>query len=132
MVQYLPYVWPTTGFIALTVGLAAFGFDVLKMFQLKSLRAPLQYVAGAAGAVSVIAWFYHRNDMAISFPGKGDATLASVTWLVTGLVALFMGLEALGCDVLKVLNLRNLRKPLQYVVGIVGAYSLICYFGMMD
>lgn len=129
MLAYLPYAWPATALVTLCVGLAAFGFNVLKMLQLNSLRKPLQYVSGLAGLVSMWAWFTDRNTMAVAFPG--DPKLASATWFITALVALCVGLAACGCDVLKTCKLTGLRKGLQYVAGLVGAYSLVAYFGIV-
>ena len=67
--------------------------------------------------------------MAVTFPG--DPKLASATWFITGLVALCMGLAALGFDLLKTVKLDGMRKAFQYVVGLVGAYSLVAYLGLV-
>jgi hypothetical protein len=128
-VQYLPWAWPVTAVVSLCVGLAAFGFDVLKVLSLSSFRKPLQYFVGLCGLVSLASWFTDRNTMAVNFPG--DPKLASATWFITGLVALCMGLAACGFDLLKTVKLGGMRKAFQYVVGVVGAYSLVAYFGIV-
>lgn len=127
--SYLDYAWPITAVVTLCTGLAAFGFNAVKVLQLDALRKPLQYVSGVAGLVSMYCWFTARKMIAIGF--SGNPKLASLTWFVTGLVALCVGLAALGFDLLKVTKLEKFRPIVQYVAAVVGAYSLIAYFGMV-
>lgn len=131
MTQYLPYAWPATAVVTLLVGMAAFGFNVLKVVNLGSLQKPLQYVAGLAGLVSMVAWFCNRNDGVVTFPGNCDPKLASATWFLTALVALAVGLAACGCDLLGCVKMNSLRKPLQYAAVVVGAFALVCHFNLM-
>lgn len=127
--SYLDYAWPITATVTLCTGLAAFGFNVVKVLQLDALRKPLQYVSGVAGLVSMYCWFTARKMIAVGF--SGNPKLASFTWFITGLVALCVGLAALGFDLLKVTKLEKFRPIVQYVAAVVGAYSLIAYFGMV-
>jgi len=127
--SYLDYAWPITAVVTLCTGSAAFGFNVLKILQLDSLRKPLQYVSGVAGLVSMYCWFTARHMIAVGF--SGNPKLASATWFITGLVALCVGLAALGLDIVKTVKLTKYRAILQYVAAVVGAYSLIAYFGIV-
>ena len=129
VVSYLVYAWPVTAVVTLCTGLAAFGFNVLKMLQLGALRKPLQYVSGVAGLVSLYCWFTERNFIPVGF--SGNPKLASITWFITGLVALTVGLAALGFDLVKTAKITKYRAMLQYVAAVVGAYSLIAYLGMI-
>lgn len=127
--SYLAYAWPITAVVTLCTGLAAFGFNVLKILQLGMARKAMQYIAGIAGLVSLYCWFTARKLIEVGF--AGNAKLASLTWFVTGLVALCVGLAALGFDLLKATKLDKFRPILQYVAAAVGIYSLIAYFGMI-
>ena len=49
-------------------------------------------------------------------------------WLVTGLVALSVGLGALGIDVQTLLHLESMDKAVRYFAGLCGAYSLVMLF----
>lgn len=129
MVPYLPYAWPATAVISLCVGLAALGYNMLKLLQLNNLRQPLGLLAGLAGLVSMVAWFYARHE-GVMFPGHEK--LASATWFITALVALRVGISVTKLDqhICKVMS-KKIELPLQYVAGVVGAYSLIAYFGLI-
>ena len=131
LLPYLPYIWPATAVVALGIGLAAFGVDVLKVLQLGSLRKILQFLSGALGLVSLVSWFMYRHDPEVHYYVMSDPKLASAVWFLTGLIAFAVGLAAVGCNLLKTIKLGNLRQPLQYAAGIVGAYSLLCYFGAL-
>lgn len=126
--SYLDYAWPATAVVTLFTGLAAFGFNALKVLQLSALRKPLQYVSGVAGLVSLYCWFTARHMIAVGF--SGNPKLASATWFITGVVALAVGLAALGFDLVKTVKLDKYRTMLQYAAAVVGVYSLIAYFGM--
>jgi hypothetical protein len=129
VVSYLVYAWPVTAVVTLSTGLAAFGFNVLNVLQLDSLRKPLQMVAGVCGLVSLYGWFAERHFVAVAF--SGNPQLASATWFLTGLVALCVGLAAVGFDLVKTARLNKYRAMLQYVAAGVGVYSLVAYFGMV-
>ena len=127
--SYLDYAWPITAVVTLFTGLAAFGFNALKVLHLDMARKVMQYVAGVAGLVSLYCWFTGRKMIAVGF--SGNPKLASATWFVTGLVALCVGLAAIGFDVIKTVKLNAYRQILQYVAAVFGVYSLIAYFGMV-
>lgn len=127
--SYLDYAWPITAVVTLFTGLAAFGFNALKVLRLDMARKALQYVSGVAGLVSLYCWFTARKMIAVGF--SGNPKLASVTWFVTGLVALSVGLAAVGFDVIKKAKLNSYRPILQYVAAVFGVYSLVAYFGMV-
>ncbi|MFT6765815.1 MAG: hypothetical protein ACJAZS_000709 [Alteromonas naphthalenivorans] len=128
VVSYLVYAWPVTAVVTLCTGLAAFGFNVLNVLQLDSLRKPLQMFSGVCGLVSLYGWFVERNFVTVAF--SGNAQLASATWFLTGLVALSIGLAAIGFDLVKTARLTKYRALLQYAAAAVGVYSLVAYFGM--
>lgn len=129
MVPYLPYAWPATAVVSLCVGLAALGYNVLKILQLNNLRQPFGILAGLAGLVSMVAWVYARHE-GVVFPGHEK--LASATWFITALVALRVGLSATHLDQLISKSIsKKVELPLQYVAGVVGAYSLIAYAGLI-
>ncbi len=126
--SYLDYAWPITAVVTLCTGLAAFGFNALKVLHLDMARKVMQYISGVAGLVSLYCWFTARKMIAVGF--SGNPKLASITWFVTGLVALCVGLAAIGFDVIKTVKLNAYRPMLQYVAAVFGIYSLIAYFGM--
>ncbi len=69
-------------------------------------------------------------------------TFGMISWLVTSLSALAVGLAALGHHMGKswdiwqsefvMSHLSSLVQPAQYLIGICGLFSLICYFMCMS
>jgi hypothetical protein len=122
------WVWPVSAFVASFVGLAALGFNVLKSLQLESLRKPLQYLAGAAGAFALCTYGMNQADPVLTTINATGGTLNLLVWMVSAITALCVGLAAFGCDVAKSCGLSSSRKALQYVVGASGIYSLMLYY----
>ena len=127
--SYLDYAWPITAVVTLCTGLAAFGFNTLKVLHLDMARKAMQYISGVAGLVSLYCWFTARKMIAVGF--SGNPKLASITWFITGLVALCVGLASIGFDLIKTVKLNAYRQILQYVAAVFGVYSLVAYFGMV-
>ncbi len=115
-------VWPLTGIISVGVGLGGLGIDVLKILHVTSLRSFLEYVAGILGTLSLIGFFVYRQDIGC------DCMVINVTWLLTALISLGIGLDAIGVNLIKMLNLQGARKVLQFLAGALGIYSLIGFF----
>lgn len=122
------WVWPASAFVASFVGLAALGFNVLKVLQLGSLRKPLQYLAGVAGAWALCTYCMNQADPILATIKATGGSLNLLVWMISAVTAFCVGLAALGCDVLKSLGLGSSRKALQYVVGVSGIYSLMLYY----
>lgn len=115
--------WPIVAFTALCVGLAAVGFNLSKKLKLGQVRKPLAMLVGIAGALNLYNWW--------TFNQTNLYTLNSGAWFVNSLVALCIGLAAVGFNVSKKLKLGKTRELLQYVVGLTGTYSLLIYFGIL-
>jgi hypothetical protein len=115
-------IWPATAIISVGVGLGGLGMDVLKMLRVDPLRNFLEYVAGILGVLSLIGFFVYKQEIGC------ECMVVNVTWLLTALVALGIGLDAIGVNLIKTLNLQGSRKVLQFLAGALGIYSLIGYF----
>ncbi len=115
-------IWPATAIISVGVGLGGLGMDVLKMLHITPLRNFLEYVAGILGTLSLIGFFVYKQEIGC------ECMVVNITWLLTALVALGIGLDAIGVNLIKMLNLQGSRKVLQFLAGALGIYSLIGYF----
>ncbi len=114
--------WPATAFISVGVGLGGLGIDLLKVLHVSSLRTFLEYVAGILGTLSLIGFFVYRQELGC------ECMIVNVTWLLTAIISLGTGLDAIGVNLIKMLNLQGARKILQFVAGALGVYSLIGFF----
>ncbi len=61
--------------------------------------------------------------------------IANLTWLITSLGAIHLGLVALGYDIFTttffLTTAHSWVMPIHYVVGVAGLMSLLMYFYMM-
>lgn len=122
------WAWGGSAVVAIFVGIAALGYDILKSIGLVSLRKEIQYIAGAAGFMALSA-FLLKNNAVLTSINATENSLNSTVWLISAITASCVGLAALGINILSSLNLNSHRKILQYIVGAAGAYSLYLYFG---
>ena len=122
------WAWAGSALVALFVGIAACGCDILKSVGLDSIRKQLQYLAGAAGLMALCTYCMKNTTVLAHIHATGNS-INSAVWLISAIVATCVGLAALGVNILKSLNLNAHRKTLQYIVGAAGAYSLFLYFG---
>lgn len=122
------WAWPASAFTAACVGLAAAGYNILKMLNVRSLVKPLSYLAGFAGALALCVYCSDRTNPIITRISASGNTFNSLAWMISALTALGVGLAALGCDVLKSCGISSSRKALQYVVGAAGIYCLVLYY----
>lgn len=114
--------WFITGVASLIVGFGALHVDILKVTQLTSIKSFLEYLTGAAGLTSLILFIMYRNDM-----GCTQTVGTTTVWIVTGLVALCIGLDSLGFKTLKTLNLEPMRRVIQIIAGVCGVWSLLMF-----
>lgn len=130
MNTYSLYLWAWSGsaFVAIFVGADALGTNVLKSFNLNSYRKVLQYISGAAGLMALCSLFMKNESILASIHLNGNS-LHKTVWLMSAITSSFVGLEAVGFNILKSLSLNSYRKVLQYIAGAAGAYSLYLYFG---
>ncbi len=122
------WAWAGSAFVATFVGAAALGCNVLTSVGIGSYRKILQYLAGAAGFMSLCAFCMKNEAVLTSIHATGNS-LHKATWLISAFTASCVGLEAFGVRILKSFSLDSYRKVLQYIAGIAGAYSLYLYFG---
>ncbi len=118
--------WFVTGVASLAVGFGALNVDILKVTQLSSVKTFLEYVAGAAGLTSLILYIMYHKEVICA-----DSIGLTTIWIVTGIVALCIGLGSLGFNVTKTLNLEPLRQVIQIVAGVCGVWSLLVFFQKM-
>lgn len=80
------------------------------------------------GAMVRIVYFLKGAAMVKRF-------FANITWLITALGAIHLGLVALGYDIfthsLFATTLHGWVVPIHYVIGIAGIFSLVMYFSAM-
>lgn len=69
----------------------------------------------------------------VRFPGA--KLIVPISWIITGLAALHIGLVAVGFDVTTtnfvMTHLMSFAKPIQYIVGLSGLFSLLMFFSSM-
>lgn len=118
--------WFITGVSSLVVGFGALNVDLLKVTQLTSIKTFLEYLAGAAGLTSLILFLMYRNETACA-----QSVGVTTVWIVTGLVALCIGLDSLGFKTLKTLNLEPMRRVIQIIAGVCGIWSLLMFCKQM-
>ena len=122
------WAWGGSAFVATFVGAAALGCNLLKSIGIDSYRKILQYIAGAAGFISLCAFCMKNEAVLTSIHATGNS-LHKTVWFISALTASCVGFEALGVKILKSFSLNSYRKVLQYIAGGAGAYSLYLYFG---
>lgn len=121
-------VLPASAIVALCIGLAGAGVNVLKLVQLNGLRKALSIAAGACGLLTLAFYFMDATDPVFAqFQAEGNI-LNLVTALGCGIIALCVGAASFGFNVLKVTNFNGARRALEFVAGIIGGYGLILYF----
>lgn len=116
--------WLVSGSVALLLGLAALGFNILKVLKLEKQQAILQIIAGAFGAVNLYHWFQAVRSC--------SCNITTAVWFITSFATLCVGLDGLGFNIIKVCKLEKARVVLQYIVGLAGAYSLAHYFHLLS
>lgn len=122
------WAWGGSALTATFVGVDALGCNILKSIGLTSLRKEIEYLAGAAGLMSLCA-FCLKNDSVLTSIHPTGNSLHTAVWLMSAITAFCVGLSALGLNILSSFSLSSYRKILQYIAGAAGAYSLYLYFG---
>jgi hypothetical protein len=120
--------WAGSALVAICVGLAALGCDILKSIGLGSIRKELQYLSGTVGLMALCTYCLKNKSVLAHIQATGNCMNTTV-WLISAITATCVGLAALKINILASLNVNAHRKTLQYVVGAAGAYSLYLYFG---
>lgn len=118
--------WLITGIASLAVGFNALNVDILKITQLTSIKTFLEYLAGASGLTSLILFIVYRNEECCA-----HSIGLTTVWIVTGIVALCIGLSSLGFNTLKTLSLEPMRRVIQIIAGVCGVWSLLVFFQNM-
>lgn len=116
--------WFVSGFVALFIGLAALGFNILKVLKLEKQCSILQVIAGGFGAWSIYESFQYIHSC--------SCNLGNAVWFITGFATLCVGLAGLGFNIIKVCKLEKQRVILQYIVGAAGVYSIADYFHLLS
>jgi len=69
----------------------------------------------------------------VRFPGA--KIIVPISWVITALAALHIGLVAVGFDITTthfvMANMMSFAKPVQYIVGLSGLFSLVMFFSSM-
>lgn len=116
--------WLVSGFVALFIGLAALGFNILKVLKLEKQTSVLQIIAGVFGAWSLYESFQYMHSC--------SCNLGNIVWFTTGFATFCLGLAGLGFNIIKVCKLEKARVILQYIVGLAGVYSIADYFHLLS
>ena len=121
-------VLPASAVVAVCIGLAGAGLNVLKIVQLSGLRKALSIVAGACGLLTLAFYFMDATDPVFAQFHVEGHMINLVTALGCGVIALSVGAASLGFNVLKAINMNSARRVLEFIAGLFGAYGLILYF----
>jgi Zn-dependent alcohol dehydrogenase len=120
-IAYTPYTFPAVGLIALFVGLAGFGFNVVKTLKLGKMLQVVQIGAGLIGLAAALG--LEMNDT--------QHMLLKAAVVICLSTTLAIGLAGVGVDVLKTLKLTKHRKLILQVITVSAVYYLLALYGFI-
>lgn len=107
------------GLGALGAGLGALKLNLLALLGLSPISRALKLICGLAGAL-VLYYLITYYDLIRSM----HTPLEFATIIILMITNIGVGMSGFGTNVLRVLHVEALQKPLQLIAGTAGVYAL--------